>query len=454
MYAILDIESTGGKYNEEGITEIAIFKFDGEKIVDQFSALINPERKIQPFVVKLTGINNDMLRHAPKFYEVAKRIIEITEDCIIVAHNSKFDYRLLRTEFRRLGYDYKRKSLCSIELSKKLIPDMPSYSLGKLTKSLGIPLTNRHRAIGDARATVKLFKLLLSKDTKKEIVRNHIRQKPKKRNLGKNLISIIDELPSKTGVYYIHNEKDDIIYIGKSKSIKSRVNQHFTNDSPKARKIQKEVDSVSFDLTGNELIALLLESEEIKHFKPKYNRALKKDTFTHALYAAKDADDYINLKIGKIKSGSKNIITFTSKNQAKHTVEKLVEDYRLCLKKCHLQNTSNACFNYQIKKCKGACLEEEEPETYNKRVQELIEYYSFSDKNLMLIGVGRAPAEKSAVLIEDGSFKGIAYFDLNHQINSPEIIKKLLTPMEDNRDARTIIQGFMRKNNQFNIVPF
>ena len=152
MYAILDIETTGGKYNEEGITEIAIYKFDGEKVVDQFISLINPERPIQPFVVGLTGINNEMLRNAPKFYEVAKRIVEITTNCIIVAHNAKFDYRILRTEFKRLGFDFQRKSLCTVELSKKLIPDMPSYSLGKLVRALGIPLSDRHRANGDAQA--------------------------------------------------------------------------------------------------------------------------------------------------------------------------------------------------------------------------------------------------------------------------------------------------------------
>ena len=170
MYAILDIETTGGKYNEEGITEIAIYRFDGHTVVDQFASLINPERPIQPFVVNLTGINNDMLRLAPKFYEVAKRIIEITSDCVIVAHNALFDHRILTTEFDRLGYQFERESLCTVELAKKLLPDMPSYSLGKLVRNLGIPVTDRHRAQGDAKATVALFKILLAKDDSKEIL--------------------------------------------------------------------------------------------------------------------------------------------------------------------------------------------------------------------------------------------------------------------------------------------
>src|SRR5699024_4830019 len=134
MYAILDIETTGGKYNEEGITEIAIYRFDGHEITDRFSSLIKPERKIQPFVAKMTGINNNMLKSAPKFYEVAKRIVEITEGCTLVAHNAKFDSRILSTEFRRLGYNYYKNSICTVQLSIKLLTNMASYSLGKLTK--------------------------------------------------------------------------------------------------------------------------------------------------------------------------------------------------------------------------------------------------------------------------------------------------------------------------------
>ncbi|MEM6542851.1 MAG: 3'-5' exonuclease, partial [Bacteroidota bacterium] len=153
MYAILDIESTGGKYNEEGIMEIAIYRFDGHDVVDKFISLVNPEREIQPFVTKLTGINNTMLRSAPKFHEVAKRIIEISKDAVLVAHNAQFDYRILRTEFRRLGYDYQRKTLCTVDLSKKLLPNAESHSLGKLVRSLGIPVSDRHRANGDAMAT-------------------------------------------------------------------------------------------------------------------------------------------------------------------------------------------------------------------------------------------------------------------------------------------------------------
>ena len=221
MYAIIDIETTGGKYNEEGVTEIAIYHHDGKKITDQFISLVNPERAIQPFVEKLTGINTKMLRNAPRFFEVAKRIIEITENCLIVAHNADFDYRILRMEFKRLGYNYERKSLCTVSLSKQLLPEMESYNLGKLVHSLGKPISERHRAQGDALATVKLFELLLEKDSNKEIFKSQIKAF-RKHQLPSKYLSVIDELPTSTGVYYIHNAMGDILYIQKSNNNQKR----------------------------------------------------------------------------------------------------------------------------------------------------------------------------------------------------------------------------------------
>ena len=212
MYAILDIETTGGKFNEEGITEIAIYKYDGQEVKDQFSSLINPEKDIQPFVQKLTGINAKMLRNAPKFYEVAKRIVEITENCILVAHNASFDYRILQTEFRRLGFSFERKSICTVELAQKLMPEQPAFSLGKLVRNLGIPFSDQHRAHGDAKVTLKLFELLLEKDVNKEILIQQIKIINPNKTPSK-YTSIIEKLPSEMGVYYLHNSNNDIIYI-------------------------------------------------------------------------------------------------------------------------------------------------------------------------------------------------------------------------------------------------
>jgi len=226
LYTIIDIETTGGKYNEEGITEIAILKYDGEKVVDKFVSLVNPERRIQSYVARLTGIDNEVVLHAPKFYQLAKRIVEITEGTSIVAHNAAFDYRMLRTEFQRLGYEFERPTLCTVALSKRLLPGMDSYSLGKLVKQLGIPLNGRHRAEGDAQATVKLFEMLLNKDTTRNIIAQAKTGQPKKQKDSK-LIKLMQDLPSAVGVYYFHDEDGKIIYVGKSGNIKKRINQHY-----------------------------------------------------------------------------------------------------------------------------------------------------------------------------------------------------------------------------------
>lgn len=163
MYAVVDIETSGGRAQVDKITEIAIYIHDGRRVVDEFTTLINPEVSIPPFITNLTGINNQMVANAPKFYEVAKKIVLLTEGKLFVAHNAQFDYGFIQAEFKRLGYDYQRNTLCTVKMSRKIIPGLKSYSLGNLCQSVGIPINNRHRAAGDALATIKLLDLLLEK---------------------------------------------------------------------------------------------------------------------------------------------------------------------------------------------------------------------------------------------------------------------------------------------------
>jgi len=451
MYAILDIETTGGKYNEEGITEIAIYRFDGHKVVDQFSSLVNPERKIQPFVVNLTGINNEMLRNAPKFYEVAKRIIEVTEGCILVAHNAQFDNRILTTEFDRLGYTFEKDTLCTVELSKKLFPGKDSYSLGKLARSLGIPVSDRHRAQGDAKATLTLFKMLLDRDIEKEIVMGTVRKDPK-RQLEPKLLDIIENAPTDTGVYYMHRNDGSIIYIGKSKNIKKRLTQHFTSDNRKSKRIQLEVSEVTYELTGSELIALLKESEEIKKVKPIYNRALRRSLFDYQLSSFTDENGYINLRIEKADSRKRAITTFTNYQQAKSTMYRITETHQLCQKLTGLYETKTSCFLHSIKECYGACIGKESVEEYNERVELFLEQNSYARKHMLIIDKGREFDERSAILIENGKYIGFGFYHLNYQINNPEVLKSIINPMQNNRDSQHIIQSYLRKNKVLKIV--
>lgn len=394
-----------------------------------------------------------MLQSAPKFYEVAKRIIEITEDCIIVAHNAQFDYRILRTEFNRLGYDFQRQNLCTVELSKKLIPEQPSYSLGKLVRALGIPMADRHRASGDALATVKLFKMLLAKDLEKEIVKSFIKTEVEK-GLAPKLLDIVSGLPSTTGIYYMHKENGDILYIGKSKNIKKRVNQHFTSTSSKSKKIQLEIFDVSYEETGSELIAFLKESEEIKINKPKYNRALSKTIFPWSLYLEKNSDGYLALKMQKTDARKKEVASFASHVEAQSALFKITDKYTLCQKINFLEIVKTNCFPYQLNQCYGACIEKESPADYNVRVEEFILNNEFQNQNMIVIDRGRNLQERSAVLIENGIFIGYAFFDLNYQVNNIEILKNIIIPMKNNRDSKNIILSYLQKKKVYKTIHF
>jgi len=435
MYAILDIESTGGKYNEEGITEIAIHRFDGHQVVDKFICLINPEREIQPFVAKLTGINNKMLRSAPKFHEVAKRIVEITEGAVLVAHNAQFDYRILRTEFRRLGYDFQRKTLCTVDLSKQLIPEAESHSLGKLARSLGIPMSDRHRANGDALATLKLFKLLLDKDSGKKIITEVIREETHG-ELSPNQLDMVFNLPSETGVYYMHDKDGEIIFLGKTKNIRKRVNQHFTNVGKIARKLQKETKKVTYQTTGSELIAILKAYVEQKKNKPRYNHISKKKLFTHTIDFNQNGGDHIILKVEKDRILEHKKMAFNGMQSAKSFLDKISEEFELC--PCSL----------------GLGPEEtEEASNCNNKVLSAFEKYSIQEKNVALTDQGRQTGERSFILVKNGKLQGFGFVELNHQINNIHILESIMTPMRSDENTTFIIETFLRKNNRLKTIP-
>ncbi|MEO9513524.1 MAG: exonuclease domain-containing protein [Flavobacteriaceae bacterium] len=447
MYAILDIESTGGKYNEEGIMEIAIHKFDGHQVVDKFMSLVNPEREIQPFVVKLTGINNKMLRTAPKFHEVAKRIVEITEDAVLVAHNAQFDYRILRTEFRRLGYDFQRKTLCTVDLSKKLLPDAESHSLGKLVRSLGIPMSDRHRANGDALATLKLFKLLLDKDSNKTIIKEVIREETQG-ELSPTQLGIVSDLPSETGVYYMHDKDGEIIFLGKTKDIKRRVNQHFTNTGQLARKLQKETKKVSYACTGSELVAILKEYEELKKNKPKYNTIPRNKLFSHVINFSKNGKSHTTVDIVKSKFQKDQKIGFNGIPSAKSFLKKISSEFELCGRSLGLDSLCDNTKN----DCSGGCIDVINAVDYNNRLNTAYSKYSTDNKSMALMDKGREIGERSFVLIKDGVLQGFGYVELNHQINNIHILESILTPMSSDENTSFIIESYLRKNNRLKVL--
>ncbi|WCM42490.1 exonuclease [Flavobacterium sp. CBA20B-1] len=439
MYAIIDIETTGGQFNKEGITEIAIYKFDGVEIIDQFISLVNPEIPIQPFVVKLTGINNAMLRQAPKFFEVAKRIIEITEGCIIVAHNASFDYRVLKLEFDRLGYNFQKPTLCTVEMSKILLPDAQAYSLGKLVRSLGIPIADRHRASGDAMATLKLFKLLLDKDLDKQIVKQQIKNE-QHQGISPKLFDILQNIPSTVGIFYVHNDKGNIIYIGKSNNIRKKLNQIFTADSKIAKRIQKEVYTVTFEETGNELIALLKEREELLHNKPVLNITQRKSPYLWAVYQEKLDSGYETLKIQKSNGRKKAIQSFKTQKNAVQFINDLYQENEIVEQ---VQNALSASeqINYPT-------------DMHNTLFNDLLSKNELLWNKKIIILKGRTINEKSVVVIENGIFKGYCFFDLNYQVLNTDVLQKKLIQLVYTKDVLNIIKHYLYTKKDYKLLSF
>jgi DNA polymerase III subunit epsilon len=454
VYAIIDIETNGGSLRHAKITEIAIFLYDGYKVVDSFVSLVNPETSIPPYITGLTSISEDMVAEAPKFYEVAKKIIELTEDAIFVAHSVSFDYNIIRSEFRRLGYDYSREKLCTVKLSRKLIPLQPSYSLGKLCDSLNINITGRHRAGGDAEATVKLFELLLSLDNKKTtfgtISRDHYTfDNP---NIS---AALIDSLPDEIGVYYFYNSTHELIYIGKSKNIRKRVVSHLLNTkSNKSLAMRNDIADIDYALTGSELVALLKESEEIKQQKPFYNSAQKRTYFQYGLFTDQQIDGYIRFELKRIREGSLPLTLYSSRKQGVDHLYFLNEEFQLCLSLTGLNKSRGACFHYSLKKCHGACKGVEAAEEYNERVMAAMKSFQYKNRNTLIIDQGRKINEKAVVQVKNGKYVGFGYTDL---ITTRKATKKLMQCVEsyqNNRDVQQIINSFLKNEKVERVIEY
>ena len=446
MYSVVDIETTGNGYKGQKITEISVFLFDGEKIIDEFTSLVNPEQAIPYFITNLTGITEAMVRTAPKFYEIAKKVAEITKDAIFVAHNVNFDYNIIRDEFKSLGFDFKRKKLCTVRLSRKIIPGLSSYSLGNICTAEGIEIAARHRAKGDAEATVELFRRLLKRDDNFTI-NSFLNAKSREATLPPLLDKqVVDKLPERHGVYYFKNEQKEVIYVGKANNIKQRVISHFYDKKKKERTMCLETADISYTETGSELIALLHESSEIKHLYPKFNRAQRKAGEAVGLFSYEDQRGIVHLAFNRLKLTHNPLMKFYSMAACRSMLEKVCEVFELCPKYCHLQTNVNACFHYQLQQCKGICTGKEAVESYNKRVYEAIKSLGLQTENLVIKESGRNNKEIGFALILNGIYQGFGYVDKNLDIKEPNDYLLYVKPQKDTRDVQRILKSYLAKN--------
>ncbi|WP_417443082.1 exonuclease domain-containing protein [Joostella sp.] len=454
-YAIIDVETTGLSGSGNKITEIAIAIYDGEKVIDEYHTLVNPQALITSHVVRLTGIDNDMVASAPTFKEIASEVLDFTDGKVFVAHNVNFDYNVIRNEFKELGIDFSRKKLCTVRLSKKIFPGLRSYSLGKLCSSLEIPLYDRHRAKGDTDATVILFEKLLKNDANDE-VKKQLNPKNGEAALPALLAKeTYDGLPENPGVYYFKDSSGKIIYVGKAINIKKRVLSHFYDKKAKEIELCRETSHIDFEESGSELLALLMESVAIKHHFPKYNSAQKLSNKGYGILAYTNRKGIIQLGYNKIKLVPNPIAIFFNINECIHFLESLTEAFKLCPKYTQLLpagSITGKCNHFKINDCMGICVDEESPADYNKRVETAIKSVKIEAKSFVIVTKGKTFDEKGIALVEDGIYKGYGFIDESIVINNFEDFKDHIKLQNSDSDVMRIIQQHILQNENTTII--
>ncbi len=453
IYAIIDIETTGGRANRDKITEIAIIRHDGQQVIDSWQTLINPERGIPDNITRITNITNEMVATAPRFYEVAKEIVQKTEGAIFVAHNVRFDYSFIREEFKRLGYTFTRRQLCTVRLARKVFPEIRSYGLSNLIRHFNLTIgDDRHRAFGDANATAELFEIIMNEKANQEEVQSLINLGLKESQLPANItLTKLHALPEECGVYYFYDKTGELIYIGKSKNIKKRVMSHFAKQTEKARKLYDHVWEIGYEVTGSELVALLLESAEIKYHHPIINKQQRARSYPYVIHHYENQEGYLCLDYAKVNKRQKqklNVIhEYASGLSAKGALNAILENHELCQTFCNVDQIKRPCFYYQIHKCRGACIGKEPPAEYNERVREAVAHMDTDfDSDFILLEEGRSPTEKAVVLVEEGIYKGFGYADEDLPHQTVEELKDLITPYDHNPDTYRIIRQYMMAN--------
>lgn len=435
IYAIVDIETTGGYASANGITEIAVIIHDGNKVIDQFESLINPLQPIPFYIQNLTGITDEMVAGAPVFSEVAEKLYHLLNDKVFVAHNVNFDYSFLKHQFLHCGYDLNTKKLCTVRLTRKVFTDLPSYSLGNICRSLEIPIENRHRATGDALATALLFEMLLGHDAQPHIDQ-FLKKSSKEQYLPLNLSKDqIDRLPNKPGVYYFRDQKGKVIYVGKAKNLKSRVSSHFTHNGAGRQKqeFSRNVHHISYQLCGTELMAAILEETEIKKLWPVYNKSRKQIDFQYGLYAFEDQKGYMRLAIERKRKHLHPVYTFGLLMEGYQILWNLIRRYQLSPRLCFVDKSADSIDDEALYS---------NPKIYNLRVEDALESLQEELSSFVIVGGGIEPGEQSCILIEKGRFYGMGYIPQQMSVENIPKLKKRLTPYPDNDFIRHLIFRF------------
>lgn len=446
MYAVIDVETTGGSPSVDRVIEIAVFVYDGERVTEVYSTLLNPKRLIDPYVTKLTGITDEMVKNAPSFEDIHEKVLELTHENIFVAHNVKFDFGMIRQEFKRLGIDFNRKQLDTVNLARKVMPGFQSYSLGNICDSLGIHIVDRHRAAGDAEATVKLLELILSNQAAARYIEIEISHGIDVDLLPPYLSKAeIEKLPEDAGVFYYKDELGKILYLDGSKNIRKKVITDFSKpaDSPDKKRMFELMRNIDYELTGNELIAKLLAHRELKAHLPEFNKKPKAHLFTHGIFIGYDEDGFAQLKIHPLDwPEGEVVLRFSSKSAANKIMTKLIKD-----------NNLHQWFALRSR-LKENGIDPKGLKSYNLHIEKAAKKYLYRQSNFFVVCGGIHPDEHAAIWIENNVYKGYGYFNPELTQANPENLREVIKPDEDDMEVQKIIRSHLRKMKSAKIISY
>lgn len=376
-YAFVDVETTGTNATYGNIIEIGIVRVEDGVITDTYQTLVQPNRPLQAIITSITGITDRDLLGAPAFSEIAERVQELLSGAVFVAHNAGFDYAFVKSELRRLNIPWNAKSLCTVKLSRRLFPREERHNLDALIARHGLPMENRHRAYDDAYALIAFIQaavLELSEVAVTDAIRG---------TLGSHTLpssvdpGIVKDLPHAPGIYIFYGDANEVLYVGKSVDIKARVMAHFSAErrTGKERALCEATRAIEYEETSGELSALLLESVRIKELVPVYNRRLRKAKRLAVITSRTDEHGYKAASVAyrdeldEADFGSTEGV-FRTASQGKASLKAAAKDHMLCPKLLGIEQGAGPCFAYQLGRCRGACVQEEDPMTYNARFAE------------------------------------------------------------------------------------
>lgn len=439
LYAIVDIETTGSHASAAGITDIAIVIHDGVQVLDTYHTLVNPKQPIPRFIQGLTGITDTMVAHAPAFEEIAETVAEMLRGKIFVAHNVNFDYSFVKHCLDAAGHRFEARKLCTIRYARKVVPGLRRYGLASICPELGIEHNDRHRALGDAEATARLFAHLVAHDSKDEL-KALLKGRNREQYLPPHVpVEELDCLPPSPGVYYFYNAAGKPVYVGKALNLKKRVRSHFSNNKTSRQKADflREIHRISYTPVATDLMAHILESVEIRRLWPSHNRSQRGYHPRFGLFSYEDRNGYLRLAVEKHRMVTPALYSFNTLNEGYRRLRALAEDFSLCPRLCGLAPEADCAGGLPAAGCDGFCAEA--PAFYNARVESAMQTFQEQLPSFALLDAGRELGERSCILVQKGNLCAMGYMPEAIEAHSCDQLREILDPLPDNDYIRTLV---------------